>query len=36
MGKEDLTQEEMENACKMANAEEFIKKLPKVCKDLSI
>jgi ABC-type multidrug transport system fused ATPase/permease subunit len=30
MGKEDLTTEEMENACRMANAEEFIKKLPKV------
>lgn len=30
MGKEDLTLEEMENACRMANAEEFIKKLPKV------
>lgn len=30
MGKEDLTIEEMENACRMANAEEFIKKLPKV------
>lgn len=30
MGKEDLTVEEMETACRMANAEEFIKKLPKV------
>ena len=30
MGKEDLTTEEMEAACRMANAEEFIKKLPKV------
>ncbi|KAI6184939.1 Multidrug resistance protein pgp-3 [Aphelenchoides bicaudatus] len=29
MGKEDLTVAEMESACRMANAEEFIKKLPK-------
>jgi ATP-binding cassette subfamily B (MDR/TAP) protein 1 len=30
MGKEDLTGGEMEAACRKANAEEFIKKLPKV------
>lgn len=29
-GKEDLTEEEMERVCKMANAHNFIKELPEV------
>jgi ABC-type multidrug transport system fused ATPase/permease subunit len=30
MGKEDASFQEMQDACKMANADEFITKLPKV------
>jgi hypothetical protein len=31
MGKEDLTEHEMIHACQLANAHEFIVKLPHVC-----